>query len=106
MTESQFLRAIEATLADVEAAFEDSGIDADCALAGLVLTVELDDGGKIVINAQAPMRQLWLASRNGAMHFAYDGAQWRDVRSGVEFFEALSLAVSALMGRDVRLAAR
>jgi CyaY protein len=106
MTESQFLRDVEATLAEIEAAFDDADIGADCSLAGLVLTVELDDGGKIVVNAQTPMRQLWLASRSGAMHFVFDGDRWRDLRSGAEFFDALSRAVSEQTGREVRLAPR
>jgi len=105
MTESQYLEAVEATLEQVESAFDAAELPADCSLAGLVLTVEFDDGSRMVINAQAPTRQLWLASRAGGMHFAHDGKCWCDVRSGVEFFDALSRVVSEQLGRDVRLAA-
>ncbi len=103
MTESQFLRTVEGTLAEVEAAVEASGIDAECAQTALILTIELDDGARIVINAQAPMRQLWLASRSGAMHFAYTDGRWTDTRSGAEFFDALARTLSEHLGTDVRL---
>jgi len=105
MSESQFLRTVEATLAQVEAAIEAAGIAAECSQAALILTIEFDDGAKIVVNAQAPMRQLWLASRIGAQHFSHDGAAWRDTRNGQEFFAALSHAISAIQGETVVLRA-
>ena len=103
MTESLFLHAVEQTLARIESALEQSGVDADCALSGLVLTIEMAGGNRIVVNAQAPFRQLWLASRIGAMHFERQGDAWHDVRTGGEFFEALSRAVSDLAGAEVVL---
>ncbi len=103
MTETQFLRTIEEVLDEVEAALERAAVAADCALSGHVLTIEFDDGARIVINAQAPTRQLWLAARTGAMHFAFDGAAWKDLRSGEEFFTALSRVTSALSGQTVAL---
>ena len=103
MTESQFLSAVEDTLAQIEAAVDAADIGADCSISGLVLNIDLDEGGRIVVNAQAPLQQLWLASRSGGMHFAFDGTNWLDTRSGVEFFEALSLAVSGQLGSEVRL---
>jgi CyaY protein len=103
MSESPFLRSVEATLARIETAIEDAGIPAECSQSALILTIEFDDGGKIIVNAQTPMRQLWLAWRGGARHFAHDGLQWKDTRTGTEFFAALSEAVSAMLGSDVRL---
>jgi len=52
------------------------------------------------------MQQLWLAARSGGMHFAFDGKHWYDLRSGVEFFEALSRVVSEQLGQDVSLLPR
>jgi CyaY protein len=96
MGESGYLRLVEDTLAEIESAIEQRGIDAECTLSGLVLTIEREsDRARIVVNAQAPLRQLWLASIAGGRHFSWDGTQWRDVRDGTEFFEALWAAVSA-----------
>jgi CyaY protein len=106
MSETQFLRTVEATLAEVQTAIEAAHIEADCSQVALVLTIELDDGAKIIVNAQAPMQQLWLASRGGARHFTHDGQQWKDTRNGEEFFAALSEAVSAALGEPVELRAR
>ena len=103
MTESQFLRNVETTLAQIETALDDADVAADCELSALVLTIEFEDGAKIVVNGQAPMQQLWLAARSGAMHFAFRDGRWFDVRSGAEFFEALSRIVSAQIGRRVEL---
>jgi CyaY protein len=103
MTETEYLRAVESVLGQVETAFERLALATDCALAGHVLTIEFDDGARIVLNAQAPTRQLWLAARTGAMHFAHDGTAWKDLRSGEEFFAALSRVASDLAGEAVVL---
>ena len=106
MTESQFLHAVELTLAQIEAALDEAGIDADSAISGLVLTIDLDAGARIVINAQTPTRQLWLAARSGGMHFVHDGVAWHDLRTGEEFFDALSRVISTQTGTAVCLQPR
>lgn len=103
MSETQFLLAIEATLARVQAAIEAAALPVECSQTALILTLELDDGGKIILNAQTPMRQLWMASRNGALHFSHDGQHWLDTRSGAEFFTVLSHTLTQLLGEQVRL---
>jgi CyaY protein len=105
MGESDFLRRAEDTLGDIELAIERSGADAECSLSGLVLTIECgEDGARIVVNAQAPLRQIWLASIDGGRHFSWDGEAWRDVRDGTGFYAALSQALSRHSGTPVDLA--
>lgn len=103
MTETEYRSEVARILEQVQDAVDASGIDADCALNGDVLTVSLDGGSRLVVSAQAPLQQIWLAARSGGMHFGYDGARWKDVRSGEEFFGALSRAVSEQEGRPVQL---
>ncbi len=104
MSETQFLHRVEQTLVRIEAAFDEADIGADCSRSGHVLTIELENGAQIVINAQVPMRQIWLASRSsGAMHFDADGDRWVDRRSGAELFESLSRVVTTLSGTETRL---
>ena len=105
MTETEYLRDVARVLDEVQDAVDRAQIDADCSLSGMVLTIELDDGAKVVLNAQAPTRQLWLAARSGAMHFVQDGGLWVDLRTGEEFFAALTRVVSGLLGRPVTLRA-
>jgi CyaY protein len=103
MTESEFNELADAALRAVELAADavDAGID--CARSGSVLTLELDNDTKIVVNTQLPMRQIWVAARSGGYHFSYDGRQWRDTRDGTELFASLSRLVSAQGGHPVVL---
>lgn len=103
MTETDYLQAVARVLDDVQTALDEGAHPVDCALAGLVLTLEFDDGARIVLNAQAPTQQLWLASRGGAMHFVLREGHWFDTRSGAEFYEALSRVVSEHLGAEVSL---
>jgi len=105
MTESQFLLVVEDTLTRIEESIEAAALPADCSLSGHVLSIELDDGSRIIVNAQTPTRQLWLAARSGGMHFVHDGHAWHDLRSGEEFFACLSRALSEQAGTQVRLRA-
>jgi CyaY protein len=103
MTESEFNELADAALRAVELAADavDAGID--CARSGSVLTLELDNDTKIIVNTQLPMRQIWVAARSGGYHFSYDGRQWRDTRDGTELFASLSRLVSAQGGHPVVL---
>lgn len=105
MTESEFLVVAEAVLAQVEAAVEGCGVDVDCERSGNVLTLEFDDGSKIIVNLQTPMREIWAAARSGGFHYRLQGDQWRDTRDGSELFEALSRFASEQAGEPVVLAA-
>jgi CyaY protein len=71
-----------------------------------VLTLELADGSKIVVNSQAPMRQIWVAAKSGGFHYERRGSEWRDTRDGSELFAALSKLVSAQGGEAVILRER
>jgi len=103
MTESEFNELAEVALRAVESAADavDAGID--CARSGSVLTLELDNDTKIIVNTQQPMRQIWVAARSGGYHFSYDGREWRDTRDGTELFASLSRLVSAQGGHPVVL---
>ena len=107
MTESEFLEHAEATLTAIEQAVEAAAeaIDIEVSRSGNVLTLELAAGGKVIVNTQAPMQQIWVAARSGGFHYtrAADG-RWRDTRDGSELFAALSKIISAQGGAPVVLA--
>ncbi len=81
MDESSFERLAGRTL---DALFDalDAGLDdADVEFEGGILTVELADGGKYVINRHAPNRQIWVSSpKSGAWHFERRGEAWVSTR--------------------------
>lgn len=103
MSESEFLEQAEATLAMIERAVDAADVDIEASRAGNVLTLELDNGSKVIINSQAPMQQMWVASKSGAFHYARDGDRWVDTRDGSELFSALSRLISAQGGAAVVL---
>lgn len=105
MTETEFLQRAERTLDAIEAAVDAADADIEAARTGNVLTLELADGSRVVINTQAPMQQIWVAARGGAYHFAWREAAWRDTRDGSELFASLSRLISAQGGRAVVLSA-
>lgn len=109
MTESEFLRSAEAVLSGLETALElpailDS-IDLECSRSGNVLEIEfVDNGSKIIINSQAPMREMWVAAKSGGFHYRHDGQVWRNTRDGSELYAALSRMVSEQGRADVVIA--
>jgi len=105
MSESDFLAAAERALDAIESAVEVCDADVDATRAGNVLTLELADGSKVVVNSQAPMRQLWVAARSGGFHYEWRDGGWRDTRDGSELFAALSRIISAQAGVAVQLRA-
>ncbi|HOX88230.1 MAG TPA: iron donor protein CyaY [Burkholderiaceae bacterium] len=106
MTDSEFLEQAEATLDAIESAVEGTGIDIEIERSGNVLTLEMPDGSKVIVNSQAPMRQLWVAARSGGFHYALREGLWVDTRDGSELFAVLSRIVSAQGGSPVILRPR
>ena len=106
MTETEFLERAETVLGSIESAIDAVDGDIEVTRAGNVMTLELPDGSKVVVNSQAPMQQMWVAARSGAHHYAWSDGVWRDTRDGSELFAALSRIVSAEGGAAVVLADR
>lgn len=106
MTESEFLALAEDTLDAIERAVEACGADVEATRTGNVLTLELADASRIVVNSQTPMRQIWVAAKSGGFHFERADERWRDTRDGAELFAALSRIVSAQGGQPVVLSPR
>jgi len=105
MDANEFAERADAALSRIEAALEESGVEADVELKeGGVLEIEFADRSRMVINRHGAARELWVAARSGGFHFRWDGAAWRDTRDASELFAALSKLVSAQSGQLVRLA--
>src|ERR671922_2705776 len=104
MDEREFAQRADAALERIEAALEATGVEADVELKeGGVLEIEFADGSRMVINRHGAARELWVAARSGGFHFRWDGAAWRDTRSGAELFGALSDLVSRQGGTPLVL---
>jgi CyaY protein len=98
--EERAARALEA----IERALEQAALEADFELKeGGILEIEFEDGAKMIVNRHGAAREIWVAARSGGFHFRWDGAAWRDTRSGEELFAALSELLSRQLGRRVDL---
>lgn len=105
MTEPEFLAQCERVLDAIEDAIDRSGIDAQTLRSGHLLELEFEDGSKIIVNGNTPVRQIWVAARSGGYHFSERDGRWLDTRSGTELFEGLSGWVSQQSGAAVTLRA-
>ncbi len=105
MTDSEFLERTEAAFRRLESAVDAADADIELTRSGNVITLELPDGSKVVVNSQAAMQQIWVAARLGAHHYAWVGEAWYDTRDGSELFAALSRILSTQGGVAIVLGA-
>jgi len=107
LSDSEFHAHANVILAAIEAALDRwlqvDEIDIDSQRTGGLLELMFPGGGKIVVNTQPPLHELWLAARTGGYHFRLVDGRWVDSRSGGEFFAMLSREISAQAGRSLAI---
>ena len=54
-----------------------------------MLTIECDDGSRIIVNRHVPNREIWVAAKSGGFHFRAADGRWRDARGSDELAAAL-----------------
>ena len=104
MSDTEYLSRAEAVLAAVERAVDTANegeVDIDLERNGSVLTLTFENGSKIIVNLQPPMKEVWIAAKSGGYHFRYTDGAWRDTRSGREFYEALTEYATQQAGMPV-----
>jgi CyaY protein len=104
MTETEFNRLVDDTLTRIESAIDDSGADIEYETAAGILTLEFEDGSKIIINRQGANQELWVAAKAGGFHYRWADGAWRNTRDGSELLAALSGYISQQAGEAVTLA--
>src|SRR3954464_14026672 len=108
MSEKEFLDLAESTLNTIEEAMDrlndEDVIDVECKRSGNVLEIEfIDNGSKIIVNSQAPMKELWVAAKSGGFHSRRQDGAWVNTRDGSELFASLSALASAQGGAAITL---
>jgi CyaY protein len=105
MDESEFNQRVDDILVQIEDAIEDSGADIDYETAGGILTLSFEDDSKIIINRQTPVRQIWVATRQGGFHFVYHDKteQWQLEGGKQDLFAALSQFCTEQAGEPIDL---
>ena len=69
MNESEFYDIAEGTIESLQDVIDECGADIDYEEIGGVLTLEFENGSKIIFSKQAPALQLWMAARAGGLPF-------------------------------------
>lgn len=94
MTEHEYHQLADALMLAVEEQVEQSDVDLDFETNSGILTIIFPNGSKIIINKQAPLHQVWVATKFNGHHFEYHAPQWIDNRTGAEFWQFISQAAS------------
>ncbi|MDH3949329.1 MAG: iron donor protein CyaY [Gammaproteobacteria bacterium] len=105
MDESEFNQRVDDILEQIEDAIDDTGADIDYDTAGGILTLSFENDSKIIVNRQTPVRQIWVATRQGGFHFVYnqDTDQWQLEGGEQELFDALSQYCSDQAGEPIEV---
>ena len=107
MNESEFINEANATIEKIAAAVDAAGLDCDCGLkSDGILEIECDDGAKVIINRNTPVREIWLAAGSGGFHFRRDQGNWVDTRDGVELSIRVSQILGGLAEREISITLR
>ncbi len=106
MNDSQYNLIADELLLAVEEAIEDSGVDIDYEGVGGLLTLTFKNTSKVIINKQAPLHEIWVATKFNGHHFVFSNDSWTDKRSGEEFWQFLSNAVSTQAEVELTLSAQ
>jgi CyaY protein len=80
MTESEFNDRVDETLITLEDLLEEADSDLDVESHGGMLTIVCENGSQVIFTRQPPVKQLWVAARNGGFHFDFDESLERWIR--------------------------
>lgn len=103
MTESEFMTQVDETLEQIEEVLDDAEGDLDYEGQGGMMTVTCENGSQIIFTRQPPVKQLWVATRNGGFHFDYntDQSQWLRDSDGASLSEVLTAAFADQAGETL-----
>lgn len=102
MTETEFNQLTDETFRQIESALENADGDVDFELAaGNVLEIDCGAGGKIIVNRQAAMHEMWVAAKSGGFHYKWEDNAWRNSRDGSEMFASLAQMIAQQGGGQV-----
>lgn len=107
MNESEFNDIVDDILIEIEDAVEDvcdeTAVDIDYETAAGILTLTFTNGSQIIINRQAPLKQIWVAAKSGGFHFDFDESSDEWQCDGKELFRALSDYCTDQSGQTIKL---
>ena len=107
MNESEFNDIVDDILVEIEDAVEDvcdeTNAEIDYETAAGILTLSFTNGTQIIINRQTPLKQIWVAAKQGGFHFDFNSETEEWLCNGKELFTALSEYCSEQAGQNINL---
>lgn len=103
MNDSQYHQLVDDVFIKLEEALDECEVDIDYESAEGILTLIFLNSTKIILNKQAPLHQLWVATKFNGHHFNYHDGTWIDERTGAEFWSFIDEASSKQAGEPVKL---
>ena len=107
MNESDFNDIVDDILIEIEDAIEevcdDTGADIDYETSSGILTLSFTNGSQIIINRQTPLKQIWVAAKQGGFHFDFNSESQQWLCRGKELFCALSEYCSDQSGQTIKI---
>lgn len=94
MNDSQYHQLVDDIFIALEEALDACEVDIDYESAGGILTLIFLNGTKIILNKQAPLHQIWVATKFNGHHFNYVDGLWIDERTDAEFWSFINEAAS------------
>lgn len=94
MNDSQYHAMVDDVFVALEEALDECEADIDYESAGGILTLIFVNGTKIILNKQAPLHQIWVATKFNGHHFSFQDPKWIDERTGAEFWSFMDDAAS------------
>ncbi|GAA0300385.1 iron donor protein CyaY [Psychrosphaera haliotis] len=101
MNDSQYHQLADDLLNQLQDNIDEIDFDLDYETAGGILEVIFPNGTKIIINKQAPLHQIWVATKFNGHHFEYKDGVWIDNRTDVELFTLLNDAGTKQAGTAI-----
>jgi iron donor protein CyaY len=107
MDEAAYRSLVDRTFETIDTAFAEVDPDeAESSLSQGALTITFKGGVRCILSPQPSVRQVWMAYRDHAWHFDWDGAKWMDDRGkGLELMKLVSDTAREAAGVDVTVPA-
>lgn len=103
MNDSQYHQLVDDVFIQLEEALDSCEVDIDYESAEGILTLIFLNQSKIILNKQAPLHQIWVATKYNGHHFNLHGDKWIDERTDAEFWQFIDDAASRQAEQPVKL---
>lgn len=103
MNDSEYHQIADELLISLQEAVDEVEFDLDYEAAGGIVEVIFPNGSKIIVNKQAPLHQIWVATKFNGHHFELKDGQWIDNRSGEELWSLINDAATKQAGEPIEL---